>query len=353
MILKLSDVQAGVITDHEKDAIYKQTFIKKLRSSSYLTKDYRYNRDNTENFEKIKTETDNIEIGSKIFHESYLEYLENCWGKHFSIVVTPDIIWYTILCEFASLVKANPESYRSLFTDSQDKKEISISSSDPVIMPLDSLVEALKGVIPSDVSMYFPELGFTKNSAHAFLTAFCDTCSPFYNYSMYLCGFPHIDIKGNIEDWKLLKEHWVNLKGAVQNQAWALRVAKVIDWILVNFNDINFWKNIFQIKKCGSGHQTTVSGWFVDLFVNKPEVPYVSNYPAHISKVRYTQIESQQIYEMNTGLFSSTQMEEFMVPSFSNVIYNLTDFKVAPTSCGDLKSVTEALKLNYETIILP
>ena len=34
-----------------------------------------------------------------LYHRNYLEYLETCWGNHLGIVITPDILWYTVLNE--------------------------------------------------------------------------------------------------------------------------------------------------------------------------------------------------------------------------------------------------------------
>jgi hypothetical protein len=184
---------------------------------------------------KVKYELDTIEPDSKFYHRNYLTYLEKCWADHLGIVITPDIFWYTLLSEFATLVKGSPENYRSLFTDSPEKKDIIVVSGSLTVMPLDALVKALKRQVPSDTSLFFPNLSFTKNSGHAFLASFCDICSPYYNYMMYMCGFPYIDVKGSIEDWKLLKEHWDRLKGIVQgNIQWVNTVSNVFNNIIVN-----------------------------------------------------------------------------------------------------------------------
>jgi hypothetical protein len=278
--------------------------------------------------DRIKYESDTVEANAGLYHLSYLEYLEKCWGDHQGIVMSPDIIWFTLLSEFASLVKADSKVYRHLFTDSDDKKEISVPSGSLTVMPLGTLVHHLRKHVPSDSSVYFPIFGFTKNSDLAFLSAFGDMCSPYYEYSMYLCGFPYIDVKGNLDDWKLLQDHWCKLRLIVQgNQEWVLRVDNCIDAIIdnVTYCNINFWKSIFSLKKCGSGHQTEVSGWFSELFAIQPRVKYVSNFPSHVSSICYKQLQTGQQYRMSTGLLSSFQESEFMVPIFSSVVFNITE----------------------------
>lgn len=148
---------------------------------------------------------------------------------------------------------------------------------------------------------------------------------------MLLCGFPFIKVNGTTDDWKLLKEHWLKLK--IQSPIWTTTIDKwmnsvntVIDDILTNFNDQNFWNSIFSLKKCGSGHQTKALGWITNLFVNKPRLEYVKNFSSHVSNIKYNNIQTEQHYEMNVGLFSSTLVDEFMEPEFSSIIFNTTKF---------------------------
>ena len=59
-----------------------------------------------------------------LYHSSYLEYLSETYASHSGFVMSPDILWYTILCEIASHIKAHPETYRTLFTKSLVKEDI-------------------------------------------------------------------------------------------------------------------------------------------------------------------------------------------------------------------------------------
>ena len=60
-----------------------------------------------------------------ISHLNYLEYLEICWKWHYGAVISPDILWHIFLCELALVIAANPDTYRSLFTESPDQTGIS------------------------------------------------------------------------------------------------------------------------------------------------------------------------------------------------------------------------------------
>lgn len=339
MILKLSDVQVGKPTipkdwDNKLQQYIEvdphERFIDMVKGECQHRGDFRHltHEQNKALYESITLDSSTVDPEDRYYHLNYLNYLEKCWGNHLGIVITPDIIWYTILSEVAIIIKASPESYRHLFTTSPDRVEIRVLASGSV-MPVDLLVEKLKGHVPTDTSLFFPKLEYTKNSMLAFYTAFSEICSPYYDYCMLLCGFPYIDVQGRYEDWQLIKDHWDRLKVLIKNDKWVTSVSSILSTVLENFNSVDLWKNIFSIKKCGSGHQTTVSGWFSEFFVEEPRLKYVSNFSTHISNFKYKNLTTEKSYEMNTGLFSSTQKGDFMEPSFSSVVFDLTDYHKA------------------------
>ena len=256
------------------------------------------------------------------YHLNYLTYLEKCWSDHLGVVVTPDIVWYTLLAELAIIIKKDPETFRQLFSKSDKKEEILVFSGDPVEMPLDILTDALKNRVPIDTENVFPEFSTrTPKSLHAFQAAFCDMCSPYYNYGMMLCNIPKINVRGTIDDWKNLSDKWKTLsKTIIGSTKWTKVVSKTLDSLVENFQNKEFWKGIFSLERCGSGHQTEVLGWFKDFFSFQPSMRYVKNYSPHISVVKYKQINFNQDFEMSVGLFGSKKEDDFMVPDFSFVI---------------------------------
>jgi hypothetical protein len=260
------------------------------------------------------------------YHRNYMEYLEKCWAEHLGIVITPDILWYTLLTEMASITKADPEQYRGLFTTSNEKQEIVILQGDPVVMSLAMLVDKLKDYVPTDTSLFLPD--FTTSgmrSRHAFRAAFCDMCSPYYNYSMLMCGFPAIDVRGTPEDYSLMSEKWSELgKLFVGHSEWFSRVQTIIDNCLSQFSDADWWRQIFTLKTCGSGGQVAGSGWFTDMFLAKPRVPYPENFPAGVSIVDYKQLNTNKEYRMLDGLFMSRMDGDFLVPNFGFSVFERT-----------------------------
>lgn len=309
--LQLSDVKVGVpkVPTKWDNKIQKYVDLDpRLELFGHLSgKDLKY----------IDSNLPNVEV----YHRNYIGYLEKCWAEHLGIVITPDIIWYTLLCEISSLVKSNNEKYRHLFSDSSEKQNITIISGDIVNMPLSTLVEALKSYVPTNVDLFFPDFTTSsQRSRHAFRSAFCDMCSPYYNYSMLLCGFPAIDVRGTEEDYHTISTKFKELYLLFEHP-WFTRVQEILNKCVMFRNDPDWWNAIFSLGKCGSGSQFIVNGWFSQLFIEEPKVKYPENYPSGISIVDYKQLDTGKEYRMQDGLLFSKTDGDFLVPNFGFVIH--------------------------------
>jgi len=272
-------------------------------------------------------QTDTVPEGDA-YHKNFLLYLEKCWADHLGVVVTPDSIWYMLLCELAALVKGNPERYRTLFTESDGKQDIIVLSGSLVEMPLDVLVGSLKDYVPTDTEHFLPEFSTsTERSQHAFNAAFCDICSPYYNYMMLLCGFPYIDVRGTKEDYATIAAHWKALSGLIGTNVWTEKVQQVLNEIVAHLDSPEFWKKMFYLERCGSGSDVEAYGWITNLYREQPRTRYPSNFSPHVSIVKYKQLDTGKDYEMRVGLFCSRMEGDFLVPDYGYVIHEKTEQK--------------------------
>jgi len=294
--------------------IYKNDPIKPLGSNFY---------------QKPASLEDNIK--GSIFHKNYLSYLSGAYATHYGIVVRPDHIWYTILCEMGYLIKSDPKKYESLFTNSSEKKDISVPTLDPIVMPIDSLINELFKLIPSGLNRDVILLNFSTTDApatFAFSTSFLDAASPYYNYSMYLCGFNKIKVLGNVTDYELMRTKVGTLSfifNSTPVDTYLTKVHAVIQSIIDEFNDEKFWQEMFYIEHCGSGHQEEAKGWFTDLYHTYPRLGYVCNFPTHLSIVEYKNITTGKSFVMKSGLLSSVIEDDYMIPNFEFYVNEKTE----------------------------
>jgi hypothetical protein len=287
-------------------------------------------------------------ISGDLYHRNYMAYLEHCWAKHYGIIISPDIIWHIFLNELATHIKNNSEDYRVLFTNSSEKKTIRVPYRGNVL-DLNTVVKHLKALVPTNVDLFLPEFSTTDAGASfAFMAAFADAVSPYYNYSMYLCGVSKIKITGTQEDWgKMLTS-----VGALKDYFPILldyfeRICSFVSTIIKQFTepDAGIMGHFFFLKRCGSGGQVEVGGWVRDLYIdNKPRVAYPENFSSSISVVKYELEETKQKFELRCGLFSSTvSSDTYLVPNFGYVVHEVELSKISNNDENNRRSKERAV----------
>ena len=277
-------------------------------------------------------------IQGDYFHKNFVEYLSLAYGAHRGVVIDPHVIWYTVLSEIATYVKDNAEECRSLFTDSPDKKEIMVQSGSLTEMPLDTLMMELDLLVPTDVSVFFPSFS-TATPAYEFAakTAFADMVSPYYNYSMYLCGFPKIMVRGTDEDWARINNQIAKIKSLIPGLTeYFNRVTTVITNISSDRTS-EFWKDMFYLERCGSGHQEEVKGWIRDLFLKNSFYSLIGNFPSGVSSIDYKQMETKRRFSLCYGLFSSVEDGDYLIPDFGSVINEYVDAEVEVEQSNEIE----------------
>lgn len=262
------------------------------------------------------------DLAGPYFHANYLEYLETAWANHFGIVLTPDIMWHTLLSEVVSIVAETPAGYAELFTSTPGKKkEIVVQSNSLTEMPLDVLISAIKPLVPTNADLFLPEFTTTTLRARfARYASFADLVSPYYSYSMFCCGIPYVDLQGTDEDWRKVENGWIELGHLIKGQEmFFIKVLSILDAICRKTID---WSTIFSMQRCGSGGQVEASGWWTDLYRVQPQSPrFAYNFATHLAKVSYKQLNTNMDYEMYHGLLQSRLEDDCLVPDFGSIVY--------------------------------
>lgn len=290
-------------------------------------------------------------------HRNYLDYLEVCYANHYSPVVRPDFFWYELLCELSIMVKEKPENFREFFTTVEGKTELIVFSDSLDKLPLEKIMDMFKTLVPSGSENYMPVFSTsTPDATEAFYAAFADAASPFYNYSMLLCGFPSIIVQGTVEDWTKLSDYWKNLskiklfskcdknvKEYVKNVQTVLDVCR--DTFVTGAFVETHWKDMFFVENCGSGHQRQVRGWITDLFRTKPHMAYSENFSSHVSKVQYKQLNTNINYTAYYGLFSSEVDGCVLRPKYGCIITETIPEKEKETNDDVVRFAIESSRI--------
>jgi len=276
---------------------------------------------NQRNFFDIETGFEAVtSFEAEVVHRNYLDYLTLCWGNHYGIVVSPTILWNMVLNNLAYRVNQEPETFRKYFTEFDEKQEICVMQGGNQI-DVKLLIAGLQGRIPSNMlDISFPEFSTnTENSKIADYTAFLDMVSPYYNFSMFLCGIPKVRVLGTNNDWL---DFVLNLDAITailpECQDYLLGVANHIANVVEETADFS---DFFRLDKCGSGSQVEVGGWIKDFFIEQPRIGYPENYISCISKINYHNYNDNKDYRLYAGLFTSKISEGYLIPAFDKIYY--------------------------------
>jgi len=272
-------------------------------------------------FEKIDDFTPIEDYKSGVItHRNYLDYLTLCWRRHYGIIISPTILWNLMLNNLAYKVNEEPEVFRQYFTESEDKQEIMVVQGGNRI-DVDLIISKIESYIPTNIMGHvFPNFTTnTEESKIANYTAFLDMVSPYYNYSMFLCGIPKVKILGNKEDWMIYYNK-------------CNRIAEIIPEFKEYLNDLQIhimaiieetanFSEFFYLKKCGSGSQEEVSGWIRDFFIIQPRLSYPENFIPCISKIDYHCYNDKKDYRLYAGLFTSVIEDDYLIPFFDKMYF--------------------------------
>ncbi len=262
-----------------------------------------------------------------IGHFNYSEYLCQAFAEHRSIVITPDIIWHTVLAEIAAQVKDKPDAYATLFTTTPGKVQpIVLNSGDkPEYFPMKDLMRELEARVPTNTGTFLPDFSTTTPmSRFARWTNFAEVCSPYYSYMTMACGFPQIDVQGTVADYQRIVEcaltldaEFASVGDTVLTKYLGEKVAPTVTKIIeaLESGDGTFFRDIVSTARCGSGGEVQVDGWWPrQMYVKNYRATKPENLPSHVARITFKNIDTGREFSINAGLFYSDVEGEFTVP---------------------------------------
>jgi len=314
-----------------------------------------------DNISKIKP----LEISyknKKHTHAGLIYYLYRCWAKEKGVNLRPDMIWYTIVSETTNEILNNIEKYKHLFSKSSIKKDLIILTEDDTNIDNDILDDLLdRIVINKDFKKLITTINF-KSQPEEFIIAlkmsFTYMCKSYFNYMSSLCGIPHVEVEGELEEWIILIDSIMKLteyvpelseyykrcvktlndlcyfsfnhdklspllnKLKLVNNSWIYNVKETTNKYL---NKEDFFTHIFIIKgNCSSNHPYTFAGW-ISNFYKKHNLTTLYDYPTHLRYIPYKNIETKKMFYKAIGLTYSDEFDGTLYPKYGHVKHEILD----------------------------
>ena len=186
------------------------------------------------------------------------------WVDHCPISVSPNIIWQLILNGLIKLINDNSEELRDKFVEFTNKKTLKLEKFkySPEVERedweefLDDISKQIKDNIKNNMYDNII-LNFTTNTKDLLLVQQISSMSMFQKYFDYefeihtICGFPYIELEGEIEDWELILNKIRNFKNLTVDN-WIKVIEKILKKIIDSKKgkiDIQFWKNLIIYKE--------------------------------------------------------------------------------------------------------
>lgn len=316
------------------------------------------------------------QMDTNITHAGFIHYLHLCWARERGCVLRPDILWNTILSEFATSVLDRPEYYRHLFRDRPGKGAVIMVVGSPEQEPdMGVLVDGIRKQISNPAFLStICDTRFASEAPNAHLMSlmtFACMATPFFDYMTTMCGIPSVDVIGAMEDWVALrkkvqelaayvptvpsdpsvkpKHSWDTITPeraaelAVAQSKWLSRCAHLIDLIIHFTYDVqlssgttapyktrgDFFASIFQYHNnpgCGSGHRPrVVDGWAADFYKKGTEAD-LEEYSAHVSYVPWQNVETKRMFvKMGSLACSIERADGVLEPRYGFVTGEVLD----------------------------
>lgn len=315
---------------------------------------------------------------SDITHGGFIGLLYYCWAKEIGVELRPDMLYYRLISEIAHDVLNRPNEYRRIFTDSNEKKEIMIETTGEYELDPETLVAALKNLVPNkeflDLIVNTKFASEPEGAQLARNIVFCQMGIPYYSYMTCLCGIPSVKVEGTVDEWMLLYNN-INrlialLKGINHMTDFIQQYNNIIgniiyfsfghnvdNLILMYSNGVDFYKDMFnndENPRCGSGHTPDViHGWILKLYLKtyksdkkekvntttmkngkfeKKEVETyedinLNDFDADITYVPYKNMETNRMFYKAIGLVYSNYDKENnrLSPQYGHVIHEVLD----------------------------
>jgi len=228
----------------------------------------------------------------------FFQTVHECFSKHYSLALSPDLLMYLVLHEVSICVKQHSEEYAKLFTERTDgMKELIHVRHDGLRMGnptspwgevLGLFNTGLSDRVPSEILKHaLPAFStHTTVTQAASMVAFMDAASPYFSFRcMTMCGIPTVRLLGVPEDYRKLLNACCELSVLFDKHLddYFGHLIPVLSKIATQAEgapmQVDFWSSIY--KHLSESGTDDMSGW-ITAFIN-----YVSQDGALVPKDHY------------------------------------------------------------------
>lgn len=227
----------------------------------------------------------------------FFNCMVEAFANHYSVTLSPDIIWTVISQQFSHYINLDPEKYRDKFVNHEGKMELSVETKydlyspkvewDKILSDFDAqIAQNTKGNIADVMRADFSTTGTTERIASQVMLM--STVKAFFSFVIfYHCGIPSITIEGTPDDWRKIIKKTEGFR-SFDLEWWVDDLTPILqEFVKAAEGDAknDFWRDIVKkdrpkgMKDSGCGgfekDATELDGWFLKFipFSNSGRTP--------------------------------------------------------------------------------
>lgn len=258
--------------------------------------------------------------------------LSHAYSNHRKVVINPHDVWGLLIGDLSRYINSHVETFRKLFTDSNEKKLLTVPTGDVMELPLGAMAGVLTRNVKFNATLLMPVFS-TVSVIHIefFQALMCDMASAYYSYGTFLCGIPAIRVAGKKTDWTMLVDCYTRLADIFSRHDPSLepafdRILATLAPIVSSFDSdqTEHWRNIFTQKNIGSGGELKIDGWITKLFIEKRDLPKINNFMTDTAFVKYQNLETGRNFGLLMGGLDFTNgADDFIELQYSKQVFEL------------------------------
>lgn len=206
------------------------------------------------------------------YEGSFVHAAVRAYNEHNVLVLTPDVVWQSIVTQFAFWFSKQGAVYRHKFVDQKVKQEIRVQEfgwlcSVPWEAVADKIVEQIieKVKCPDFIKALMPSFSTTTAADRmaAAISVMSVGSSFFEYYCDLLCGFAGVELRGTLGDWAELRSKVAVFEPFVELTPWLDKLRPVVNNMYQSKLmgvDADWWQSMVNYKAGMSGPDY-VSGW--------------------------------------------------------------------------------------------
>ena len=206
----------------------------------------------------------------------FIEAVVHAYNTHSRLVLTPDLVWNTILAQLGLYMDANAEKLRAKVVDHSGKETITVTGGGSTLTKetaaafAELFLEAILARMNSDAKWLVPDFSTTTATDRVCgaISLMAAAKSYFTYIAMFACGIPYVALRGTEDDWVRLAEKVTKLRHFETDDAAFSAFVTKLEFIAANLlatkrgkPDMEFWDRAVTRVRLGSGGQTGIGGW--------------------------------------------------------------------------------------------